>query len=153
MNNKRGISGEFLVGVIITLVGAGILFLVFPSIQKLFTGTIDAESCHNSVLLRDTAIKKAGVIGGQLSASLIPLKCKTEEIKITTTDTDKIKNQIANAMYDCWWMLGEGKINFLASGWTGKNVCIFCSLYHYHAHEHHSRYQGRPEKLHHVSPF
>jgi hypothetical protein len=128
MNNKRGISGEFLVGVIITLVGAGILFLVFPSIQKLFTGAIGAESCHDSVLLKAAAIESKIPGGEKILASQIPLKCKTEEIKITTTDTDKIKNQIANAMYDCWWMLGEGEKNFIEQKKGTEKNCILCSL-------------------------
>jgi len=135
--NKRGVIGEYIVWIIITLVSAGILFLLFPSIQKMFVGGIDRETCHSSVLIRSTAIggKLLGEIG-QIPLKEFPLKCKTEQINITSSDPEAAKKRVADAMYDCWWMLGEGKEDFFdvstfkaVSGFkTTESACIICSV-------------------------
>jgi hypothetical protein len=63
-----------------------------------------------------------------------PLNCKTQEIKITTTNEEMIKREIANSMYDCWSMLGEGKLDFFGNDVWGtagagksKSACVICS--------------------------
>ena len=127
MKDKRGITGNVLVGFIIAIIGAGILFLVFPNISDLFSTTVDKDVCHTSVLLRSEAIEKGKETVGGLIASQIPLRCKTKELIISSTDPEKIKNEIANAMYDCWWMLGEGKRNFFTKDLTGESYCVICS--------------------------
>ena len=62
------------------------------------------------------------------------MKCKTEKILIDFDDEELIKNRIANAMYDCWWMLGEGKLDFFTESslqnfglTTARTSCVICS--------------------------
>jgi hypothetical protein len=74
--------------------------------------------------------------GSHWTPELFPLTCKTEEITIDTTNQEDIKRTIANSMYDCWWMLGQGEMEFFTdeSWWSLKNLlatekanCVICS--------------------------
>jgi hypothetical protein len=89
----------------------------------------DKEACRNSVMLRSPDLLDA-----KPQNSLVPLKCKTENIEITSQDPTKIKKRIAESMYDCWWMLGEGKVRFWTEGAAKsfglgniKSTCVICS--------------------------
>jgi hypothetical protein len=131
IKNKKGtISwGIIITLIVLLLVGAIIIIWLgkFP-----FQETIDKESCHQSVVLRSNSL--LGISPGK---AVVPLKCKTEEILIDTRDEEEIKEIIANAMYDCWWMLGEGKLNFfdpnamqefsIPEVGKVKSSCVICS--------------------------
>lgn len=122
MMNKRGVTVQsMLIGIIIVLLTAAILFFFFRALP--YKETVDKEACHQSAILRNNMFLK-GEFGPQ-----IPLNCKTQEIKISSTNEGFIKREIANAMYDCWWMLGEGKLNFFKRDPTLKdiNYCVICS--------------------------
>ncbi|MEM2954851.1 MAG: hypothetical protein QW625_02810 [Candidatus Nanoarchaeia archaeon] len=128
--NKRGLTVQsMLIGIIIVVIGAAIIFLFIKSLP--YKETVDKEACHQSVILRSQAI--AGLQPGQLLN--IPLNCKTQEITISSTNEDFIKREIANSMYDCWWMLGEGKMKFWSESTAKefglgnvKSTCIICSI-------------------------
>ncbi|MCX8193808.1 MAG: hypothetical protein N3G19_00360 [Candidatus Pacearchaeota archaeon] len=130
--NKKGATVQsMLIGIIIVLLTAAILFFFFKALP--YKETVDKEACRNSVVLRNNAILK----GEGLALEIIPLNCKTQEIIISSNNEAFIQREIANAMYDCWWMLGEGKMDFFPeSGWkdlgvpglgTSKANCIICS--------------------------
>lgn len=122
LKNKRAIESEVLIGIIITVLVAAVIFWFLYLHNASFGGIIDREACHQSVLMRSIPT----VIGTPLRTS-IPLKCRTEDIIINFDDEEIIKQRMANAMHDCWWMLGEGKLNFYALGLTRENYCIICS--------------------------
>jgi len=52
---------------------------------------------------------------------------------VTEPDIKKVKTKdetyqvLADAMVDCWWMFGEGKIEYVKRGWTHENYCSVCS--------------------------
>lgn len=134
--NKRGITIQSMViGIIILVIVAAILFFFFRALP--YKETIDTEACRQSVLLRSQSI--AGLQPGQVLG--IPLNCKTRDIKITSANEEFIKREIANQMYDCWWMLGEGKLDFFTENvWQSYGVpevgkakasCIICSTIHF----------------------
>jgi len=95
--------------------------------------------CHNSVILKGKSIIKSGnldcrtnylcISGGEDCEGINP----TETIEIDLSK-DTAKNEtlkaIANEMADCWWMFGEGKIDYLGIGEdvSGTNVCAVCSI-------------------------
>ncbi len=129
MHNERKRGQEHHEVVLWTIGLAGLLvFGVF--IYQLYIKTpaaLDKEACKESVV-------KRGLWGvNNLPDNLKPeLQCKTQPIKVTSTDTNLIKKDLANAMYDCWDMLGRGKINFLDTGGgfgltTAKSSCLICS--------------------------
>lgn len=147
---KAEISTSFLTGLIILVVSfvviMGFWYLVFSSYQ----GRLDKDSCRVSILSRGTFNYK------EIGMGMVPLKCKTERICITSKgggrclnqfgvpnknnpitfielsgNNDTAKYQIvetfANSMYDCHWMLGEGKVVFLPSDLPKQRYCIICS--------------------------
>ena len=152
LNKRKGaaMTAMMLVSVIILAIGFILLLILYS--QFLFTQEIDKEVCHESVLARHTFN-----VGGlfEPGRTSIPLRCKTEKIcferggedceyvfgeekddNIITsveinTDEDKAKTDIldtlANAMYDCHSMLGEGKLNFAPAGWEERPYCVLCS--------------------------
>ncbi|MEK6830944.1 MAG: hypothetical protein AABX77_02850 [Nanoarchaeota archaeon] len=131
VDKKGKIAVEFLIGVIILVIGF-IVVLYFIFLVP-YTGVIDKETCHQSIVYRATA--KIKVI--DISQS-IPLKCQTEKICLTMSGEDcglasnkknpvkkiklskdkqeareKIKEIFAGSMIACHSMLGEGQLNFL----------------------------------------
>lgn len=130
--NKRGITVQStLIGIIIAVLAAAIIFFFIRALP--YRETVDKEACHNSVILRSNALLK----GESILPETMPLNCKTQEIKISSSNEEFIKREIANAMYDCWWVLGEGKLDFFPeSGWkdwgvpglgTSKANCMICA--------------------------
>lgn len=120
--NKRGVTVQsMLIGIIVVLLTAAILFFFFKALP--YKETVDKEACRNSVVLRNNVFTG----GTEITPALIPLNCKTQEIKISSTNEEFIKREIANAMYDCWWMLGEGKMNFFEKKLERDSYCIICS--------------------------
>ncbi len=133
MQNKKGVTVQTtIISIIIIVISAAIIFLFFKAIP--YTETIDKEACYHSVILRNNAFLR----GESIIPELIPLNCRTQEITISSTNKEFIKREIANAMYDCWGMLGEGKMQFFSeSGWrefgvpekgTAKANCVVCSI-------------------------
>jgi len=128
MAGKRGtIVQTTLISILIVLMSAAIIFFFLKALP--YKEQVDIEACHNSVILRDNAILR-----GEGPLPEIPLNCKTQEIEIATTNKDTIQREIANQMYNCWWMLGEGKMNFFSeSSWKEfglgnvKSSCVICS--------------------------
>ena len=130
--DKRGdITTQQIVLLIILIVSfAVILFFIF----RLNLGQTTAkEVCHNSVLTRGSKV---------LPGESVPLNCKTTYVcltedgsceKMTSPEIRKVKdkeevfNELANEMADCWWVFGEGKINYVGEEFFSKLYCSLCS--------------------------
>lgn len=145
-NRKAELTTKQLVMIIILITSFIIvLFLLF----RLNLGETTAkEICHNSVVLKE----KSGVLAGSID-------CRTNYLcisgsgdckEIPTTSTIKVdpnkeetKNEImkalADEMSDCWWMFGEGEIDYISKGAFKKVACSICSIVEF------------DEKLHEVS--
>lgn len=124
---KRGeLTTQQIVMLIILIVGfVIILFLLF----RLNLGrTTDKEICHNSVVLKGRT-KIAGPLNCKTNYLCISSGDKCEGITPTTTvDVDSkedIMKAIADEMSDCWWMFGEGEIDYKE---VGKYHCAICSI-------------------------
>ncbi len=123
MRKKGATVQTIIISIIILVTSAAIIFFFLKAFP--YKETIDKEACHQSVILRNNALLK-GEFGLE-----IPLNCKTQRIKISSTNEESIKREIADAMYDCWWMLGEGKLNFFKRDpylEYYKSHCIFCTI-------------------------
>ncbi|MFQ5531713.1 MAG: hypothetical protein ACE5ES_03805, partial [Candidatus Nanoarchaeia archaeon] len=156
MKQKKGaLTQQQLISIILLVVGFSIVLFAFPKI--LFSGTIDREVCHESVILRATA----GEIGPlDVATDTVPLKCKTRDICLTSKffgkgecrdefgekgyDTVRIrgdekdqetlvKQTIAREMADCWAMMGQGKIQVFAKELLGlpstSSKGVICSKF------------------------
>lgn len=145
---KGALSTRELVLFIVFAASLAVILLFFGYYP--WTGTIDKEACKQSVVMRSTFNYGAFEPGKEI----IPLNCKTEKIclamggdcenefgepsrKNPVTEVklsgdkveirEEIKEVLANAMYDCHSMLGEGKLNFMPSSTFKQNYCLICS--------------------------
>ena len=129
---KRGeMTTQQIVLLIILIVSfAIILFFIF----KLNLGGETAQDvCHNSVVTRGTPI---------VPTDAFPLKCQRQYICLSTDGTCeamtkptivKVQNKtqvyqaLAEDLANCWWMFGEGKVDYSPSTLTPENYCSICS--------------------------
>lgn len=135
MKNKKGITRDVLIGLIILIASAAIIILALGIFSPLYGETAEKEACLASVTLRSNAIiQQTEKLGMKY-----PLKCKTENLCLATSgkcpenmkresvsDEKEIKKEIADEIYDCWHMMGEGKLQFL-----GEKRCVVCSIIHF----------------------
>ncbi|MEK6855627.1 MAG: hypothetical protein AABX66_00545 [Nanoarchaeota archaeon] len=147
---KRGELTSTQIGMLVIAI-MGFLVVLFFILGFDFGGVSEREVCHLSVLTRGTSPEAAQMY--------IPLKCTTEKIclddgtgngckssfageSINKISLDKKDNAVAaqqidktsaEAMYGCWQMMGEGKIDLFHSLSQNialdyaKPVCVICS--------------------------
>lgn len=140
--NKKGLVARELILIIILVVSFVILLMVILFYP--WSGTIDKEACHNSIVMRSTFN-----LGPFEPGKSLPLKCTTEKICVTMSGQDcagmpastkdnpvtkinvKTKGDVmqvlANAIYDCNAMLGEGNLDFEPHTFREKTYCLICS--------------------------
>lgn len=116
---KKGVIKPWIIGMIILIISAAIL--IYFSTKLTQTGIEKKEACRQSVVMRSKSI-----LGTQPIQSILPLNCQTEIIKIKISNEEEIKKRIAEALYDCWYMMGEGELDFV--GEEGKKACVICSI-------------------------
>jgi len=144
---KRGLAMSTIVGLIILILGFAIL--LFAYYQLNWTGNVDKQICHQSVVYRGTLPAIAG------AKEYVPLKCKVEKICITSKssggkcsefvntagvsyikvkNTEEIEQAVAREILSCWQTMGEGKLS-LFSNWFAEtygltkvsSTCVICS--------------------------
>ncbi len=146
-NKKAEMSSKMLITIILLVIGFGILLIVYSNLNGI--QEVDRQACHESIVFRSTF--NAGPF--EVGKATIPLKCRTEKICLSMSGDDcpgmapgkknpvteielsndkeeakrEILETIANAMYDCNSMLGEGKLDFMPHKFTEKNYCLICS--------------------------
>ena len=131
MFKKGELTTQQIVLLIILIVSfAIILFFIF----KLNLGGETAQDvCHNSVVARGTSI---------VPSDAFPLKCQRQYVCLSADGTCeqmtkptiiKVQNKtqvyqvLAEDLANCWWMFGEGKVDYSPSTITPKNDCSVCS--------------------------
>lgn len=126
---KKGeLTSEQIITIILALIGAGLL--IFLYYQLSWSGTIDRQTCHESVVLRGTI----DIVQGALQDA-VPLKCKTEKTCVTSgffagkcrefenskgitnvkaKSKEQVEKTIAQNVVDCWSMMGEGHLSLFS---------------------------------------
>ncbi len=149
MNRKGDLTSAQIIMLIIAIIG----FVIVLSALYLVNlgGYSDDEICKLSVLTRATSPKSV--------QAAIPLKCKANKICLTegyfggceeqfageedvkyvhlggdiTNKRRIIEETSADAMYDCWNMMGQGKLDLFANARTEfgltrtESTCVICS--------------------------
>lgn len=148
MKEKKGaMTMNMLVTIIILVIGFAIVFYFFVMFD--WTGRVDKEVCHQSVIYRATLPSFAG------AKEYVPLKCKTNKICITSgliggdckefenlkgitkmkvKSTQEIEQILAREIIDCWRTMGEGKVQVFDQ-WLATNYgiggvgssCVICN--------------------------
>jgi hypothetical protein len=142
MKNKNAeLTTQQLITIIILIVSfAVILFFIFR--LNLGGEITTKEICHNSVLMREKSLNpiNSGPLDCRTSYICISggEKCENfnsgqEIVKINLGgSSEEVKNQImkviADEMADCWWMFGEGKIDYVGGTFSGTSSCAICSV-------------------------
>ena len=134
-NKKAELTTKHLVMIIVLIVSFIIvLFLLF----RLNLGeTTSKEICRNSVLLKHQTKVFSGPLDCRINYLCISGGEDCEGIPTTSTmevdpSKEETKNEImkalADEMTDCWWMFGEGKIDYVSAGTFTKVACSICSI-------------------------
>jgi hypothetical protein len=133
-NRKAELTTKQLVMIIILI--ASFIIVLFLLFRLNLGETTVKEVCHNSVVL-----KGRSPLGGSLD-------CRTNYLCISggedcegipTTSTievdpnkEETKNEtmkaLADEMSDCWWMFGEGKIDYAGRDISPITECSICSI-------------------------
>ncbi|MBU2634199.1 MAG: hypothetical protein KJ674_03055 [Nanoarchaeota archaeon] len=120
--NKKG-DWEDLKKIILVLVFGIILIIFMIYFSGFLAGSGDKAACKNWVNTQ-ASLKVAGIKLADLKSP-----CITSEETIKDSDKNKIYEQLAGSMYDCWDMYGKGKVDFYSDWvWLGKDKhCMVCS--------------------------
>ncbi len=131
MKKKGELTTQQIVMLVILVTSfAVILFFLF----RLNLGKeTDQEICHNSVVMRGNSV---------LPKDAVSLNCKTNYVCITEDGTceglikpevkkveteNEVYEVLANEMVDCWWIFGEGKVDYVGGDFKHNNYCSICS--------------------------
>ena len=133
--NKRGELTTTQIVTLIVLI-ASFVIILFLLFRLNLGGTTDVQLCHNSIVQRGSAV----------TANIVPLNCKTHYICIsannecedsrmpnpddvvTVKSEDEMYHALAEEMADCWWMYGEGKVDYLGEADVQEELyCSVCS--------------------------
>jgi len=130
--NKRGEMTSQQIVMLIILI-ASFAVILFLLIRLNLGNESENELCHNSVVQKATL--------GEVGHS-VPLNCKRSYVCLTEDgsceamhkpETIKVKTEeevyeiLANELADCWWMFGEGEINYVGSEIIPELYCSLCS--------------------------
>jgi len=133
INKKAELTSKQLITIIILIISFAIILIFFLTLG--LRKTIDTETCRNSVILRGSLL-----LGGET----VQLKCKTSDVclsmggdcgvtrkdlvTIKVKDENELTKEMVNLLWDCWWMMGEGKVDYMSAG-VGfqETYCTICS--------------------------
>jgi hypothetical protein len=130
LRNKRGEMSTQQIITLIILITSFVVILFFL-VRLNLKDTTDDELCHNSVITR-----ASGSLGKNT-----PLKCHREYVcisstnscdKMTSAKVEKVSSKedvygiLAEEMADCWWMFGEGKLDYVGKELSKQNYCSIC---------------------------
>jgi len=107
-----------------------VLFLLF----RLNLGeTSNKEICHNSVVLKGQSALKSGALDCKTNYVCISAGGECTDITADSVvevdlNKDEILETIAEEMVDCWWMFGEGKVDYLDKFAYSGYHCAMCSI-------------------------
>ncbi len=143
---KKALVMQTVVALIVLILGFAILLFAFYQLN--WTGNVDKKVCSQSVVYRATLPSFAN------SKELVPLKCKTGKICITSgngkckefentkgvttvkaKDVEDVEQTVAKEILSCWEMMGEGKLSLFSNGFmtdtygfgTITSSCVICS--------------------------
>ena len=135
MINKKGeITTQQIILLIVLIASFAIILFFILNLD--FKSTSDKEICHNSVALRSASKNLVGKLdcntnyvcisgGGECSDITV-----SETIEVDVENKQEIMKAIADEMVDCWWMFGEGELNYVSITETPveASVCGLCSV-------------------------
>lgn len=136
--NKKGISGEALLAIIILALSIAVMLLFLG--RSKFSSLPNSQVCHDSVVLKTSAGGYAGglncktdyvcISGGGKCANMNP----TVTIPVDPSNKTQIMKAISDQLAQCWYTYGEGKLDYqgvyahIVYGAGTQAVCAVCSI-------------------------
>ena len=118
---------------ILVFIGLVILTIILLRITGVWHSAFTESTCSTSVYARSSTIIKG--------TQLVSLKCATQYKcftaggkcpagydKVPVANDNEIKQKLAEEMYLCWKMLGQGKIRFVDDKAVSTRLCLPCSV-------------------------
>lgn len=131
-NKKAELTTKHIVMIIILI--ASFIIVLFLLFRLNLGETTNKEVCHNSVVLKG----KSGIFAGSLNCRTNYLcisggeDCEgiptTSTIEVDPNNKNETMKALADEMSDCWWMFGEGKIDYADRGTFSRTACSICSI-------------------------
>ena len=132
---KKSMTQNALVSIGIVLFVALISIIVVVKYREDFLDKGDVQSCRSSILLSASSKKMASLTDIGSGESHFSINCPRQELVIKKKDVVKngvfdqktLHKILADAMAECWYMVGEGKLDPF-SDWDnkGKTYCLVC---------------------------
>jgi hypothetical protein len=129
---KRGeLSSQQIVTIVILILAFSIILFFFANLG--LKEEVTKETCRNSVSLRGTSLGKNVILNCKtqdvcLSAGGDCAKAGKNSVKIKINNEEELKEELANLMYECWYQMGEGKVDYLPANFgSKKNYCALCN--------------------------
>lgn len=122
---KKGSALRYFNVLVLLVVTLLVLSLFLGKLKTATLGTVDKSMCKESV--RTAAGAKIVWEGSVVIGDRMPISCGTKYItrSYTEKDEDKIKQEIAGAMFDCWDNFHRGTLEIFDT--TDQNFCVICS--------------------------
>ena len=130
IKNKKGELTTQQIVMLIILITSFTIILFF--LFRLNLGEVsNKEICHNSVVLKGKSIISGNldcrtnyvcISSGDECEGINP----TQTIEVDPKNETQVLKAIADEMVDCWWMFGEGKVDYEGEDWSGHH-CAVCS--------------------------
>jgi len=113
---KKGLSQEYLIGVIILVVTLVLLVMIILLITRNSQQTLKDSACEKSIRAHIETLKIT-------KGAMVPdIDCPTKEITIKG-DKENAEHQIAESMRECWKTWQEGKANMFSKETSYCHVC------------------------------
>jgi len=129
-------KGELTTKQLVTLIVliASFIIILFLFFQLNLGSTSNKEICHNSVVLKAKTASLAGNLDCRTEYVCVSGGGECEDLTETLTrDVDAsnkttIMNALAEELADCWWMFGEGEVEYVDRGAFNDVACSICSI-------------------------
>jgi len=131
--SKKGELTTQQIVLLIILIMSFIVILYF--LIKLNIGPSgEKEICHNSVVMKGNPVLSKGDVSLNCQRTYVCLtkdgSCETmtnPNIKKVGDNPNETYRVLADEMADCWWMFGEGKVDYVGDKLKENNYCSICS--------------------------
>lgn len=120
-NKKAMEMPTFLTTIISLLVVLFVLLIFYGQTREKSNEQNIPQMCRKNIELN--------AIGHVSGAELYDeVSCPAEYYTLETTDADKIKKELGNAMVSCWYKMGEGKYEVFDTNLGDEQYCVICSV-------------------------
>lgn len=131
MKKKGEMTTQQIVMLIILI--ASFAVLLFFLVRLNLGEESEKDVCHNSVVTRGSSVVPTGAVPLDCSRTYVCISKDGSCEKMTNPQIRKVSNKediygvLAEEMRDCWWMYGEGKVDYIGSELITDKYCSICS--------------------------